>query len=298
MVDDGSKDASAAIAERFSSADSRFRVLRCPREGLVQALTTGLARCRGNHVARMDADDIMHRDRLALQSAALDAHPGWDGVGCHVRLFPRRLVTDGMRAYERWLRSIVDADVVRREAFVECPIPHPTLMLRRAVLARAGYRDEGWPEDYDLLLRLLAEGRTLGMVPRRLLAWREGPGRLSRVHRSYGIDRFVACKAAFLAGGPLAKGDAYVLWGYGRTGRTLRAALARHGKHPTKIVELHPGRLGQRIHGAEVVSPEWLGTRIEQPLIVSVAGAGPRGEIREKLAGYRYVEGRDFWCAA
>jgi len=171
-------------------------------------------------------------------------------------------------------------------------------VLRRAVLARAGYRDEGWPEDYDLLLRLLAEGRSLGMVPRRLLAWREGAERLSRVHPAYRIDRFVACKAAFLAAGPLAGGTDYVLWGYGRTGRTLRAALALHGKGPNRIVELHPGRLGQWIHEAEVVPPSWLRARTSLPVVVSVAGAGPRAEIRGVLSDYGYVEGRDFWCAA
>jgi glycosyltransferase involved in cell wall biosynthesis len=298
VVLDGCRDESGRIADEIAREDSRFRIVAAPRVGLVAALQTGLAHCRGALVARMDADDVMHRDRLAWQARALGAHPDWDGVGCHVRLFPRSALTDGMRAYEAWLRSIDGPEAVRREAFVECPIPHPTLMLRRPVLAEAGYRDEGWPEDYDLVLRLLGEGRTLGMVPRRLLAWREGPSRLSRLHPAYAIARFVACKAAFLAEGPLAKEPGYVLWGYGRTGRTLRAALALHGKRPSRIVELHPGRLGQRIHEAEVVPPSWLSARTSLPLVVSVAGAGPRAEIRGVLAGYGYLEGRDFWCAA
>jgi glycosyltransferase involved in cell wall biosynthesis len=298
VVLDGCSDGSARIAGEMARKDPRFRVVDVAPAGLVAALQMGLIHCRGALIARMDADDVMHRDRLACQARALDVHRDWDGVGCHVRLFPRSALTDGMRAYEAWLRTIDGPEAVRREAFVECPIPHPTLMLRHPVLAETGYRDEGWPEDYDLVLRLLGQGRTLGMVPRRLLAWREGPDRLSRLHPTYAIARFVACKAAFLAAGPLAKEPGYVLWGYGRTGRTLRAALALHGKRPSRIVELHPGRLGQRIHEAEVVPPSWLHARTSLPLVVSVAGAGPRAEIRGVLSGYGYHEGRDFWCAA
>src|SRR5205085_494524 len=82
----------------------------------------GLAHCRAPLVARMDADDLMHRDRLAAQIAALRADPGLVAVGCHVRLFPRAGLTEGLRAYERWLNGIDSAERLRAEAFVECPL--------------------------------------------------------------------------------------------------------------------------------------------------------------------------------
>jgi glycosyltransferase involved in cell wall biosynthesis len=298
VVDDGSRDATRAVADGFAAADPRFRVIAGPREGLVRALNRGLAACRGELVARMDADDWMHRDRLALQAGALSGDPSLAGVGCHVRIFPRAGLTEGLRAYERWLRSIRDPERVRRDAFVECPIAHPTLVVRRATLAGLGFRDCGWPEDYDLVLRLLACGARLGVVPRRLLGWRDGPGRLSRTHPAYAQERFVACKAAFLAEGFLAHAERYVLWGYGGTGRALRRALAAHGRTPSHVVELHPGRLGQRIHGAPVVAPEALAALRGRPVVVSVAGEGPRAEIRAALAALRLEELRDFVCAA
>ncbi len=298
VVDDGSRDATRAVADGFAAADRRFRVIAAPREGLVPALNRGLAACRGELVARMDADDWMHRDRLALQAEALSSDPWLTGVGCHVRIFPRAGLTEGLRAYERWLRSVRDPERVRRDAFVECPIAHPTLVLRRTALAALGFRDRGWPEDYDLVLRLLARGARLGVVPRRLLGWRDGPGRLSRTHPAYAQARFVACKAAFLAEGFLANAERYVLWGYGGTGRALRRALAEHGRTPSHLVELHPGRIGQRIHGAPVVAPEALAALRGRPIVVSVAGEGPRAEIRAALAALRFDELRDFVCAA
>ncbi len=295
VVDDGSRDGSAAIARDFG--DARVRVLALPHRGLVPALNDGLAACRAPVVVRMDADDLMHRDRLRAELAAIDG--GLDAAGCHVRLFPRAGLSEGRRAYERWLNAVDSPERVLAEAFVECPIAHPTLAVRRELLAELGYRDEGWPEDWDLVLRLLERGARIGVVPRRLLSWRDGPARLSRTAPAYGIDRFMACRAHFLARWLGAR--AWVLWGYGGTGKALRRELARLGKEPRAIVELHPGRLGQRIFGAEVIAPERLPEVAPPgslPIAVSVAGAGPRAEIRAALSAMGYRERHDYVCCA
>lgn len=298
VVNDGSTDDTGRLAREAAAADPRFRVVRLPHRGVVAALQSGLARCRAPYVARMDADDLMRRDRLGCQLALLERQPGLSAVGSHVRLFPRSRLAGGMRAYERWLASIDSPASVRREAFVECPIAHPTLMVRTDVLRRFGYRDRGWPEDYDLVLRFLSAGLSIAVVPRRLLCWRDEPGRLSRTAESCSIERITACKAEFLARGPLAGSGRYILWGYGGTGKALARALAQHGLHPAHIVELHPGRLGQRICGAEVIAPARLPDVAPEPIVVSVAGFGPRQEIRQALDSMGYCEGRHFVCAA
>jgi len=296
-VDDGSGDGSREIARGFAARDGRFRLLERRHRGLVPALNEGLGHCRGALVARMDADDLMHRDRLRLQRGALDADPALAGVGCHVRLFPRSRLAEGMRAYEAWLASQGNADDVARDAFIECPLAHPSWLVRREVFAELPYRDRGWPEDQDWLLRALRRGHRLGVVARRLLAWRRSEGGLSRCDPRYGVERFVACKAHHLARSFLRERERYVLWGYGRTGRALRRALAVEGRHPSHIVELHPGRIGQEIQGAPVIEPAAL-NGLDGALVVSVAGQGPRNEIRSVLARHGRREGRDFVCAA
>jgi glycosyltransferase involved in cell wall biosynthesis len=298
VVDDGSSDATAQIAAEFASRDQRFQLLSIQHSGIVAALNAGLARCRGQCVARMDADDLMQRCRLELQLESLGAAPELAGVGCHVRLFPRAEMTDGLRDYERWLASIRNAHDVAREAFIECPIAHPTLMLRRNLLLEHPYRDSSFPEDYDLVLRLLEGGHQLGMVPRRLLHWRDGAARLSRTSPRYSISAFTECKAEYLSRRFLKTTERYVLWGFGDTGKALCEQLARRGKHPSAIVELHPGRLGQLIRGVRVIPPETLPTLPRQPLIVSVAGLTPRTEIRTALTQMGFTELRDFICAA
>ena len=299
VVDDGSRDATRAVAERFAAADPRFRVLATPPRGIVPALLEGLAACRAPLVARLDADDLAHRRRLELQCAALAGDPTLDGVGCHVRVFPRRDLQPGLRRYEAWLRGIRGARAVRVERFVECPLPHPTWLLRREALVAEPWRDAGWPEDYDLVLRWVAAGRRLGVVARRLVAWRDGPGRTWRTSPAYAPERFVACKAHHLAHGPLRHAEEYVLWGHGATGRALRRALAALGRRAAAVVEIHPRRIGRRIGGAPVVRPEALASvRRGLPLVVSVAGAAARAEIRAFCARAGLREDVDFWCAA
>lgn len=298
VLDDGSDDATAVIAADAALSDARIAVARGPHRGIVATLQDGLARCTGEFVARMDADDLMHRRRLRAQVAALDADTGLAGVGTHVRIVPRRGLTPRHREYERWLNAMTGSDDVRRDRFVECPVAHPTLMLRRDAFAQLGYRDAGWPEDYDLVLRAFAAGLEIGVVPERLHLWRDTPRRLSRTDPRYAMERFVACKAHHLAATFLADATRYVLWGYGRTGRALRRALAAHGRHPSHIIEVKPSRLGQRIHGAPVVGPADLPGLRGTPLVVSVAREGPRREIRAALAAVAFTEGDDFVCAA
>jgi cellulose synthase/poly-beta-1,6-N-acetylglucosamine synthase-like glycosyltransferase len=298
VVDDGSSDGTPEIVTAFARKDARVRLVARPHAGIVAALQAGIAECRAPLIARFDADDLMSPRRLELQRAALECSPELAAVGCHVRLFPRATLRERRRDYEHWLRSLSTPEQVQRDAFVECPVAHPTLLIRRSVLLECGYRDCAWPEDYDLVLRILQGGQRIGVVPHRLLHWRDSPGRLSRTSERYSLAAFVECKAEFLASGFLAESARYLLWGFGDTGKALSNALARRGKHPEAIIELHPGRLGQLIRGVPVVPPGILRGSHSGRLIVSVAGVGPRTEIRQWLTARGFCELRDYVCAA
>lgn len=297
VVDDGSRDATAAVVRNAASADPRVRLVETPRTGLVAALNAGLDACRGRIVVRLDADDWMHRRRLEEQGRRFVERPDLAALGTHVRCFPRHRLGEGMRAYERWINHLRDEQTVRRDAFIECPVAHPTLAIRRECLAEYRYRDEGWPEDWDLILRLLEDGRQVGVLPRRRVAWRRGPDNLSQRDPRYSVEAFTRCRAHFLARGFLTA-PTYLLWGYGATGRGLRAALAAEGREPAGIVELHPGRIGNLIHGAPVFPPEELPRHAGPPIVVSVAGQENRTLVRRALVSMGFSELVDFVCAA
>lgn len=299
VVDDGSDDQTRAVARRFVLKDHRFELLCLPHRGLVESLNSGLEQCRGALLARFDADDVMHEHRLARQCEHLDREPELDAVGCHVRLFPRPELKPKRIAYETWLNSLQSSDEVFRDRFVECPVAHPSLTIRRECLSGFGYADRGWPEDYDLVLRVLGAGRQIAVTPAPLLRWRDGSTRLSRSSTTYALERFVACKAHYLAGTWLQGETQYLLWGYGDTGRNLCRALASLGKHPAAIIELDPRKLGQTIQGAKVIAPQAIRSHAERhKIVISVSGQNARSDARLLASGLGLREGSDFVCAA
>ncbi|MBI4545416.1 MAG: glycosyltransferase, partial [Gemmatimonadetes bacterium] len=177
-VDDGSMDGTFNLLFDWAQRDGRVRVLRTQWRGLVPALASALSIARAELVARMDADDVADPMRLERQVELLAQRPDIAACGTGIRYFPDALVRDGARRYEQWLNALSEPDDIARDIFVECPLAHPTLLIRRAaLLAAGGYRDMGWPEDYDLVLRLWAAGCRLANVPQVLHHWRERPDR-------------------------------------------------------------------------------------------------------------------------
>jgi glycosyltransferase involved in cell wall biosynthesis len=74
VVDDGSTDNSAEIAEGFAGV----RVHRRPQGGVASARNDGLALARGDYIAFLDADDLWLPGKLAAQMTLLEASPRAD----------------------------------------------------------------------------------------------------------------------------------------------------------------------------------------------------------------------------
>lgn len=302
-IDDGSQDASGDLLDRAAARDRRVRVLHTGSHGIVAALNAGLDRAAASLVARMDADDEMLPERLAAQVAHLQGWPDVALVGCQVECFREDGLREGYRLYSEWVNQLIEPEEIEREVFVECPIPHPTWTFRRdPIRALGGYRDRGWPEDLDLLYRVLARGARLGKVPRVLHRWRDHPGRLSRVDSSYQREAFARVKARFLP--VLHPMTAAIVWGAGRTGRRLVRLLEGEGLPTRALLDINPRRIGTTWRGIPIFSPDRLATRAAAWLgeglrvLVAVASRGARQQIREELGKLGLVEGRDFLMVA
>jgi GT2 family glycosyltransferase len=297
-VDDGSTDGSRELLSDRACRDARIRLLSRTHAGITEALNAGLAVARAPLVARMDADDRMTPDRLAVQVAAAAAHPDWTVVGCRVTMFPEEALTDGMRHYRDWLDSVVSPAEIARDLWVESPLPHPSVLFRRAdVQAFGGYRDGPFPEDYDLWLRLHTAGRRMGKVDAVLVSWREGAERLSRSDPRYGPGAFRALKAHHLARSVLAGRAEVQLWGAGPDARAWRNALAVEGIRVARFFDVDPRKIGRTLgDGAPVL--DWRETPrfASTPILCAVGQKGARERMRRMLADLAFVEGRDFWC--
>jgi glycosyltransferase involved in cell wall biosynthesis len=302
-LDDGSTDETPQLLEAWAEKESRLRVLFRPHEGIVSALNAGLKACRSPYVARMDSDDRSHPERLARQAAYLQAHPQVGVVSCRVRGFPAGQVRQGFQVYIEWLNSLINDENIRREMFVESPLPHPSVAFRReVVLVAGGYQERGWAEDYDLWLRLYLEGVCFAKLPEILLEWREHPERLTRTDGRYSLENFLRAKAFYLARGPLAGRDAVIVWGAGMIGRRLSKHLARQGAPLAAFVDIDPKKIGRTRRGLPILPAQDLlawWKRYDNPVVLAAVGArGARQLIRQQLTGYGLQEGRDWWGAA
>jgi glycosyltransferase involved in cell wall biosynthesis len=292
VVDDGSRDGSAAIAQAHARRDRRFRVLRQPPRGMIAASERARAEAKAPLVARMDGDDVAPPGRLELQAAAIEEE-GLAAVGGRIEYFPEP--SDGLRRYEEWLNGLVTVEAAARDVFVECPLAGPALTARAEVIS---YRDRGWPEDYDLVLRLWAAGRRFRNLDQLVLRWRDTPGRISRVEERYSIGSFRRCKVHFLRETLLAGGRPAVVWGAGPTGKALARELLRAGTPLAAFVEVDPRKLGKRIHGAPVVGVDDAGSFPGALALGAVAGAEGRAQVRREAAALGLVDGVDFVAAA
>lgn len=149
-IDDGSTDCTPEILA--ACRDPRLRVLRNEtRRKLSGALNRGLDEARGEWIARMDADDLMRRDRLALQVAHVERHPEIGCCGGWAHTFG-----DGPR---KTLKFPVGAEQVKAFSLFYSPFAHPTVMFRREWFEREGLRYDGsyYPtEDYELWSRAIS----------------------------------------------------------------------------------------------------------------------------------------------
>src|SRR4051812_22233627 len=75
VCDDGSTDHTIAIVERLMNQDSRIKLLRNNCRNISQNCNLGMIQAKFPWIARLDADDVMWPDRLALQAWAAEHDP-------------------------------------------------------------------------------------------------------------------------------------------------------------------------------------------------------------------------------
>ena len=294
LVDDGSNDSGPAILARFARQDPRVRVITLPHGGIVKALNTGTAAASGELIARMDADDVSHPRRIEMQAAYMEREPSCSLLGCRVRMFPRPHMQGGMLHYEAWLNSVVTPAEIARDLFIESPFAHPSVMFRKTAFdAVGGYRDMGWPEDYDLWLRFAAEGLGMAKLPETLLFWRNHLKSLSRLHGMYSPENFRRVRAHFLMEWRLKGVNEVQIWGAGRDGKTWAKLLRATGFDVVQFIDIDRKKVGGKAAGG--IPVVWPADIIRGVPILCVVGIkGVREMIRDYLLLDGFTEPSEF----
>lgn len=302
VIDDGSADGSAGVIEEAIGGDPRVRSERHPTNlGVVAAANHGHRLARSGLVARMDADDWSHPERLRKQAEFLFEHPDCAVCGTLIRVTGGigGRVGDGFRRFESWVNGLTGHESMMAERFIETPIVQPSVMMRRKVFEVAGgYRDCPWAEDYDLWLRLFEDGCRFGKVEEVLLEWRDGSERLTRSDPRYRQAMFLSAKASYIGKLPCAKQHGISICGAGDNGKRLANLFRDGGVRVERFYDVHPRRIGKKINGVEVFGRDALpaaGDR--EPLLLSAVGVpGGRAEVREFAVERGYAEGESFFC--
>ncbi len=297
LIDNNANETARQIAIRRAQTDPRIRLLHEPEQGIAFALNTGLKQARGLYIARMDADDWSHPDRLVRQVDFLDTHPAIDAVATQTRFESSMGVSQGYDLFVQWQNDIVSARQHYISRFIESPIAHPTICFRKSLIDKHGLYDTGKvPEDYELWLRWFDKGVGFYKIPEALLTWNDHPARLSRNHDNYSREAFFTVKCMYLARWiqrALPSEKKIVVCGSSKIGLKRARLLTGLGVdvYGFTDVKKRPNRQVRFIPIAEMTTPEpWFLINF-----ISKRGVGPA--IREHFSALGFVEGRDFILA-
>jgi hypothetical protein len=174
IVDDGSTDQSYAILDSYKKSDNRIRIHSQENRGSALSLNQGCHLANGKYIARMDADDIAMKDRLALQVEFMEANPLVGILGGAAEWIDAAGNPLGVHRH-----PAEDAQI--KEAMLHhCAFWHPTVLMRTQVFTwSGGYRPMVFDaEDYDLWLRA-AERFQLANLSQILIKYRIHPNQVS-----------------------------------------------------------------------------------------------------------------------
>jgi len=153
ILDDASTDGSVELLREWSLRDKRILLHESrKRLGVSGSSSAVVSKAGAPIVARMDADDISHPDRLRRQWNIIEGRPDVAAIGT---------LCIGIDASGREVRPRDRWRLVRRSAYL--PFPHGSVMFRREVFDQVGGYDEraAGGEDQDLFRRMAARGRVL-----------------------------------------------------------------------------------------------------------------------------------------
>ena len=185
LVNDGSTDGSADVADAYARRDERVKVFHQENAGLTRALVRGCAAATGRYIARQDVGDVSAEERLSLQQAALDANEELAFVSCWTEFcgpeWEFLYLSKGTGESTSPTYIISDTE---KYGVTDGPAHHGSAMFRRDCYEQAGgYRPEFYyGQDWDLWFRLGEAGK-FQMIERALYRARVMPNGISEEHK-------------------------------------------------------------------------------------------------------------------
>ncbi len=172
LVNDASTDNSQDLMRGYS--DDRVRIITNEtNQGITKSLNHALQNCRAPFIARMDADDIMHPDRLQKQYAAMLANHDIAVLATRIEMINEDGEITGIWNTDADTTS--ESDIRHVMSKTNC-IAHPSVMMRKEIALEFQYTEkQKGAEDWDLWLRILNRGFRILKLDEVLLSYRIHP---------------------------------------------------------------------------------------------------------------------------
>jgi len=294
-VNDGSTDNSEDILNWFRAVDERILYLNNKGTGIIDALKCGYELSHGNLIHRMDADDLMVPEKLALLKSKLQQQGEGTVATGKVKYFAAEGVNEGYLNYENWLNNLCEMNTHWKELFKECVIASPNWLLYRSDFEKCGaFNSEIYPEDYDLVFRMYEAGLKVAAVDAVTHLWRDHEERSSRNDENYAAYTFFEIKLRYFIRLKYNSSRPLMVWGAGKKGKDLAKKLQTLNV-PFTWVSNNPKKHGKEIYDQLMESFESIATKDSPQIIITVALKNAKSEIIEFLEKLNLEEGEDFF---
>jgi len=171
LLDDGSSDNSLSIAESFE--DERIRVISDGKNlGLPARLNQLITLSQGEFIARMDADDLINKDKILAQIQLMELHPEIDLVSTGICSITNNNDVIGYRTPSMTIaKDLKTVDVI----FGKSEITHATILVRKSWYLRNKYNEKArLMEDYQLWVdAAIKDDLKVAYIPSPLYFYRE-----------------------------------------------------------------------------------------------------------------------------
>lgn len=202
VADDASPDDSVSVVSAVMARDERVRLVASPQNGgPARTRNLALAQARGEWIAIVDSDDIVHPERLERLLAAATQFKA-DIVADDLLHFhedgspPTLLLADHDTPFpisaEAWVTAGMDGKLPALGYLKPLIRAEALGLLRYDETLRIG-------EDYDLLLRTLLAGASMWIVPEPWYLYRRHSGSISHRLSANDVDAMLANQAQLLA---------------------------------------------------------------------------------------------------
>lgn len=298
-INDHSSDETPAILEEYAQKDSRVKVFHSDRKKLIPTLKYGYQFVKGDLINRMDSDDRMPHDKLAvLVTAWLKYGKGTIIAGGTEHFVDEGEVGGGFLRYEEWLNSVARNNAHYIEIYKECVIPSHCWIIHKDDFDKVdGFNPEVYPEDYDLCFRFYKHQLKVIGIDKVLHHWRDRSNRISRTWDEYKDNRYYDMKLRYFYELDRDFSRPLVLWGTGRNGKDMAKLLLKQND-TFHWVSDSERKIGVDIYGVQTEHFEAIQSLNNPQIIITVASPDGKEEISNQLDQWGKLPVNDYWFFA